>query len=158
VAVDREEAGHIMAGLDWAGAVKDIAGGAKYLKSVGCSKVGVTGFCMGGALSFAAAALCPDISAAAPFYGIPSAQLCDITKIRAPVQAHFGEKDDIAGFSSPADYTALEAKLKAAGVPYEAFTYPAGHGFTNPNNDNYNRDATHQALGRVYAFMAKNLA
>ena len=48
VATDREHAGHLMNGLDWPGAIADILGAAKYLKSVhGCTKVGVTGFCMG---------------------------------------------------------------------------------------------------------------
>jgi len=82
-----------MGGLDWAGAVQDITAGAAYLKSIGCTKVGVTGFCLGGALAFAAAALCPEISAAAPFYGIPIglrtgrlAEIVDLTTIKVPVQ------------------------------------------------------------------------
>ena len=71
---------------------------------LGCKKVGVTGFCMGGALSLASAALIPEeISAAAPFYGIPSADLCDVGKIKIPLQGHFGSKDTRAGFSSPKD-------------------------------------------------------
>ena len=41
--------------------------------------MGATGFCMGGALALAAAALLPEeISAAAPFYGIPRSDLCDV--------------------------------------------------------------------------------
>lgn len=36
---DNEEAGHIMANLDWVGAVKDIKGAAQYLLSNGCIKV-----------------------------------------------------------------------------------------------------------------------
>jgi len=39
IAVDREEAGHCMEGLDWDGAVKDISGAARYLISAGCTKV-----------------------------------------------------------------------------------------------------------------------
>ncbi len=63
--------------------------------------MGVTGFCMGGALTFAAATLIPkdvpQLAAAAPFYGIPSPQLCDVTTIKIPVQAHFGEQDILEG-------------------------------------------------------------
>ena len=40
VADDREEAGHLMSGLDWPGAVSDIKGAAKFLLSKGCTKVG----------------------------------------------------------------------------------------------------------------------
>jgi len=39
IAIDHEEAGHCMEDLDWAGAVMDISGAAKYLMSVGCTKV-----------------------------------------------------------------------------------------------------------------------
>ena len=39
VAIDREEAGHLVHGLDWSGAVSDIKGAAEFLKSKGCTKV-----------------------------------------------------------------------------------------------------------------------
>lgn len=45
-AKNREEAGHLIGGLDWQGAVADIIGNVKYLKSTGCTKVGVLGFCI----------------------------------------------------------------------------------------------------------------
>lgn len=86
-----------MGNLDWSGAVKDIAACARFLKEKGCSKVGVTGFCMGGALSFAAAALVPEVDAAAPFYGIPSPDLCDVSTIKIPLQCHFGDQDQVNG-------------------------------------------------------------
>jgi len=41
------------------------------LKQNGCTKVAVTGFCMGGALSIAAASANVGLDAAAPFYGVP---------------------------------------------------------------------------------------
>jgi len=113
---------------------------------------------MGGALSFKAAALCPEITAAVPFYGIPRDDRGELTRIRIPVQAHFGENDDIVGLSSPSDYLPLAEKLLTAGVPYEMFTYPgAGHGFTNPSNPNYNPECTTVAFGRLYEFMKKHL-
>lgn len=125
---------------------------------VGCKKVGVTGFCMGGALSLAAAALIPEeISATAPFYGIPSSELCDVGKIKIPVQAHFGEKDQVEGFSSAKDAQALAAKLDAAGVNYELHMYDAGHAFTNPTNPEFNQEICDLALGRMVDFMKKHL-
>lgn len=39
VATDHETAGHYMSDLDWPGAVKDIAGAAKYLKEKGWSNI-----------------------------------------------------------------------------------------------------------------------
>ena len=124
----------------------------------GCKKVGATGFCMGGALSLAAAALLPEeISAAAPFYGIPRSDLCDVGKIKAPVQAHFGSKDTLEGFSSPKDAKALAEKFDAAGVSYELHMYDTGHAFTNPTNPNYTKEICDLALGRMVDFMKKHL-
>ncbi|KAH3748755.1 protein usf-like isoform X2 [Dreissena polymorpha] len=160
LATDNEEASHLMDNLDWKGAVADIQGAAKFLISKGCTKVGVTGFCMGGALSLAAAALVPEISAAAPFYGIPSKGLCDVGTITIPVQAHFGSTDDYIGFSSPADAKLLAEKQKH-NKNFELFMYEGcGHAFTNPTGPlgNYNEDACTLALGRMGEFMNKHLA
>lgn len=126
---------------------------------LGCKKVGVTGFCMGGALALASAALIPEeISAAAPFYGIPSAELCDVGKIKIPLQGHFGSKDTLAGFSSPKDVESLKQKLDTGGVNYEVFMYDTGHAFTNPTNPNYTKEICDLALGRMIDFMKKHLA
>ena len=55
--IDHEEAGHYFNDLDWPGAVQDIQAAANYLHKNGVEKVGVVGFCMGGALSLASAVL-----------------------------------------------------------------------------------------------------
>merc|ERR1712176_1357552 len=57
IGVDAEEASHLMNNLDFVAAVEDLRGAAKYLKEEkGVTKIGVIGFCMGGALSLAAGA------------------------------------------------------------------------------------------------------
>ena len=58
---------------------------------------------MGGALSLAAAAdLGSDVVAvSAPFYGIPNQSKFNLESIKIPVQAHFGKRDHVKGFSSP---------------------------------------------------------
>ena len=122
-------------------------------------QVGVTGFCMGGALSLASAALVPEISASAPFYGIPSPQLCDLTTITIPVQAHFGEKDALVGFSSKEDAEKLEKTM--AGKKFELIMHPGvGHAFTNPTGPlgNYNKEESEKALNAMVKFMKENLA
>ena len=78
-------------------------------------------------------------------------------KIKIPVQAHFGSKDHLEGFSSPKDAKALAEKLDAGGVTYELFMYDAGHGFTNPTNPNYIKEIGDLALGRMVEFMKKHL-
>ncbi|XP_059661092.1 uncharacterized protein LOC132307379 [Cornus florida] len=140
VGLDVAEAQHLMDGLDWQGAVKDIRASANWLKSNGSQKVGVTGFCMGGALSIASSVLVPEVDAVVAFYGVPSSELADPAHAKAPVQAHFGELDNFVGFSDVTAAKALEEKLKASGVPYEVHVYPGNaHAFMNRSPDGVKR-------------------
>lgn len=68
----------LMTNLDFPAAVKELGEAVSYLKSSGATKVGVVGFCMGGALTFAAAQHA-GVNAAAPFYGIPDPAICDVS-------------------------------------------------------------------------------
>uniref|UniRef100_A0A6U1VDP3 Dienelactone hydrolase domain-containing protein n=1 Tax=Vannella robusta TaxID=1487602 RepID=A0A6U1VDP3_9EUKA len=160
VAVDHEHAGHLMSGLDWKGAVADIEGASDYLRSKGCSKVGVIGFCMGGALSIASAVLGKNIDASAPFYGIPSAELADPTSCKIPIQCHFGNEDALEGFSDPKSVDALEQKFKDGSVNYQIYRYDnAGHAFTNElNKDAFRKEARDLAFERAISFFNENLS
>lgn len=115
---------------------------------------------MGGALTLASAALISEVDAVAPFYGIPGKDLCDLSKIKCPVQCHFGNLDTLEGFSAPKDADALEKTLKDAGVTLEFYRYEAGHAFTHKDGPlgNYNEEYCKQALKRVYDFMQKYLS
>ncbi|XP_071110656.1 carboxymethylenebutenolidase-like [Haliotis cracherodii] len=158
LATDNEEANHLMGDLDWPGAIADIKACAKYLLSNGCAKVGVTGFCMGGALSMASAGLIPEVTAAAPFYGICGDGLCDPSKITKPLQCHFGANDAVAGFSCPESQEKLKKKLDEGKVPYEFYSYDAGHAFTNKTGPNFNEEACNTSLRRMYEFFRKQLS
>ena len=132
IGVDAEEASHLMGALDFKAAVGEIKAAAHYLKSTGSPHVGITGFCMGGALTLAAMSEGSEFVAGAPFYGIPNAQYFDVTKIKAPILAQFGAKDSLKGFSDVAAAENLEEKIKSAGGQIEVHIYPsAGHGFMN---------------------------
>lgn len=169
VALEQAEAQHYLHELDWPGAVKDIAASAKWLKEHGSPKVGVTGFCMGGALTVASAVLVDDVSAAAAFYGVPPLQLADPAKAKVPLQGHFGESDPMKGFSDPEAAHALEAKLKEAGVDNEVYIYPGqGHAFMNASeagierkvgqgNPPHDQTAVDLAWSRVEAWFGKYL-
>ncbi|KAG6748675.1 hypothetical protein POTOM_048604 [Populus tomentosa] len=101
---------------------------------------GVTGFCMGGALSIASSVLVPEVDAVVAFYGVPSSQLADPAQAKAPVQAHFGELDNFVGFSDVTAAKALEEKLKASGIPYEVHIYPGNaHAFMNRSPEGVKR-------------------
>ncbi|CAI9090122.1 OLC1v1024816C1 [Oldenlandia corymbosa var. corymbosa] len=140
VGLEVAEAQHLMDGLDWQGAVKDIEASVNWLKANGSKKVGVTGYCMGGALSIASSVLAPGVDAVVAFYGVPSPGLADPAQAKAPVQAHFGELDGFVGFSDPETAKALEQKLKAAGVPHEVYIYPGlSHAFMNSSPEGEER-------------------
>ncbi|XP_034902242.1 uncharacterized protein [Populus alba] len=140
VGLDVAEAQHLMDGLDWQGAVKDIQASVNWLKTNGSNKAGVTGFCMGGALSIASSVLVPEVDAVVAFYGVPSSQLADPAQAKAPVQAHFGELDNFVGFSDVTAAKALEEKLKASGIPYEVHIYPGNaHAFMNRSPEGVKR-------------------
>ena len=126
--VEAEEAHHLMTGLDFADAAsQDIAGAVRWLKSNG-AKVGVTGFCMGGALTVLASTMAPEIDAGVVWYGYPPLEYVDASKIRCALQAHWATQDAAFAISG---VDALEAKLAAAGVNYEGHRYLAHHGFAN---------------------------
>ncbi|WVZ02906.1 hypothetical protein V8G54_023712 [Vigna mungo] len=140
VGLDVAEAQHLMNGLDWQGALKDIHASVNWLKANGSAKAGVTGFCMGGALAIASSVLVPNVDAAVAFYGVPSSELADPAQAKAPVQAHFGELDNFVGFSDVTAAKALEEKLKAAGVAHEVHIYPNnGHAFMNRSPEGIKR-------------------
>ena len=60
----------MMGNLDFVNAVTEISLAAEYLKATGAPKVGIAGFCMGGALTMGALAASDDITCGAPFYGV----------------------------------------------------------------------------------------
>ena len=61
------------------------------------SQGGALAFCCAFRLSAEGA-----INAAVPFYGIPDTSKFKPEGLQCPVMAHFGERDSLKGFSSPA--------------------------------------------------------
>lgn len=121
------EAQHNFKALDWQGAVADTAGAARALKAEGSPKVGVIGFCMGGALALATGCLAPDdVACCVGAYGTPSAELCNMATSRTPSQGHFGAQDKSAGFSDAAAADALEAALAASPAAAQSVVYRYG--------------------------------
>jgi carboxymethylenebutenolidase len=160
IAKDTEHAGHLLEGLNWSAAVKDIVGAVKFLKSKGCKKIGVVGFCMGGALVIASMTT-GEIDAGACFYGVPdlSKQNFNLAKGRYII-AHFGKEDNLKGFSDPETAKKLEKVLKEAGVHIEMHFYDGvGHAFTNhERSDTYNPTMANLAFQRTFDFFKKHLS
>lgn len=58
---------------------------------------------MGGALSIAAITTSKLIDAAVPFYGVCDLNSFKLSNANGPIFGHFGEKDEMKGFSSVED-------------------------------------------------------
>jgi carboxymethylenebutenolidase len=160
VGLDAKEAEHLMGNLNFGEAAgQDIRGAVQYVKKTS-ERVGIVGFCMGGALTLLAAVHVPEADAAVTWYGFPPLEYIDATKIRAPLQGHFATED---AFFPIAQVDALEAKLKAAGVSYTFHRYHAQHAFGNETNVNrpipvkYDATATETAWQRTLGFFEQHL-
>jgi carboxymethylenebutenolidase len=126
--VEAEEAHHLMDGLNFGdAAAQDIRGAVQHLKARG-GKVGVTGFCMGGALTLLALCHVPEADAGVVWYGCPPLDYIDASQITVPVLGHFATQDQ---FFAIATIDALQVKLAEAGVAFESHRYLAHHGFAN---------------------------
>jgi carboxymethylenebutenolidase len=162
VTVDAEEAEHLMTGLNFGDAAgQDVRGAVQHLKGKS-AKVGVTGFCMGGALTILSAVNVPEADAAVCWYGYPPLEYVDASKIKAPMLAHFAIDDQPFPIAKVDE---LEKKLRGAGVRFEFHRYKAKHAFANEQRvgknafpfAEYNPEAAKLAWQRTMDFLAKSL-
>jgi len=156
VAKDEATAQQYLSTMDWKQAEDVLRRAAEALRQrAPGAKVGVMGFCMGGAVSLFAAAKDPELAACVPFYGIPGEDKADLTKIRAPVQGHYAINDN---WCSPDRVNALEKKLKDAHVPVEIHRYDADHAFFNDTRPKvYSKPNAEMAWKRTVQFLHAKL-
>jgi carboxymethylenebutenolidase len=152
---DADAAGKEMNSLNFIEATEqNVRGAAQYLKRNG-AKVGLTGFCMGGAVTIIGAAKIPELTAGVTFYGIPPEQAAKPADVKIPLQGHFANKDD---WCTPQAVDAFEKAMKAAGKDFEAFRYDADHAFVNEERAAvHDRQAAELAWGRATDFFKKHL-
>jgi carboxymethylenebutenolidase len=127
------------------------------LDSTTSEKVGVVGFCMGGALSLYTAKKNPNIGACVVFYGGHPKVKPDRPNLQAPVLGLYAEKD---GFVTPDSVHELERQLKSLGKQIEVKIYPgADHAFFNDTRPQvYNAEAAADAWQRTIEFLRKHLS
>jgi carboxymethylenebutenolidase len=131
----------------WEQAIADVRAAMNAVEHAG--KVGIVGYCWGGAVAWVAAARVDGLAAAVPYYGGAIPGLMD-ERPKCPVMLHFGESDA----SIPLD----KARAVAAAHP-EATThfYPAGHGFNCDQRGSYDADAAKLARERTLEFFAAHI-
>ena len=154
-----DEAEHLMKDLNWTQPYYDLEHASEYLRSKGCEKIAVVGFCMGGALSLAVCVLKPQcFDVGVCFYGIPPPHMTDPSLLTIPMQFHFGDLDQSPGFSSKADVEKLKLKLKEGLC--EVNQYPnADHAFMNEEAPYYpfNKEVAAIAYEKTISYLKKHI-
>jgi carboxymethylenebutenolidase len=145
---DDEKGAALFNQVDGARMMEDFLAAALWLKSrPDCSgKVGALGFCFGGGIvNRLAVQMGSNLSAGVPFYGAqPSA--ADTARIKAPLNAQYGELDTRITSGWPA----FDAALTEAHVPHEGHIYKgANHGFHNDTTPRYDEAAAKEAWRRT---------
>ena len=142
--------------LDRGKMTEDFLAAARWLKlrPDTTGKLGAVGFCFGGGVvNQLAVRMGSDLAAGVPFYGAqPSA--ADAAKIKAPINAQYGEQDPRITDGWPA----FDAALTAANVPHEGHVYKgANHGFHNDTTPRYDEAAAKEAWQRTLDWFNKYL-
>ena len=143
--------------LDFEKAIDDIKATHAHLKSMPeCTgKVGATGFCLGGALAFAAATQ-SKVDASVPYYGSAINDMLDqVGELECPTMFHYGNNDPFI----PEEKIA-EVEAAVAGKPNVVFhRYDAGHAFSNWDAPSmYDEAAATLAWSRTLDFLREHLS
>lgn len=160
VTTEPDSAGKLLMSMNLATAAKDLSGAIDLLQQrTGRTKVGVTGFCMGGGLTLMVACQRPDaVAAAAPFYGgmRPDTPI-DWNNMTAVVEGHYAEHD--RGNAAPEAIKQTEAELRALGKTATFHVYPGTHHafFNDTRAEVYSAEASATAWSRTLALFRANL-
>ncbi|WP_433592740.1 dienelactone hydrolase family protein [Nocardia sp. CA-145437] len=118
-------------------------------------RLGATGFCFGGGLTWLLLTSgTPELAAATPFYG-PFPEGGQVTGSQAAVLAVYGALDARVDASRPA----AEAALNQAGLPHDSYVAEnADHAFFNDTGPRYQPTAAAEAWRRVIDWYGRYLA
>lgn len=140
--------GEMMKTFSFETAELDIEAAVKAASVAG--KVGITGFCFGGRVSWRAAHLGLGLSAASGYYGGGVPSYIDLAP-KIPLEMHFGDKDT----GIPLEQV---EQLKARHPEVGIYVYDGAHGFCNSDRpDHFNEAACKKASARTLEFFHKHL-
>ncbi|MBU1307303.1 MAG: dienelactone hydrolase family protein [Alphaproteobacteria bacterium] len=140
--------GELLKKFDGKSALLDVAAAVDAAAEGG--KVGITGYCFGGAISWRAAHASMGLRAASGYYGGGVPNYIDLAPT-IPLEMHFGDQD------SGIPLEQIEA-LKARHPDVPIHVYAAGHGFCNRERPaNFNIEACTKASARTLDFFRKHL-
>ena len=146
--------------------VADVNAAVDFLQAnsaVNGQRIGITGFCMGGRVSWLAAASIPAITASVPYYGGSIMKVRGGEKtpfdlasgISGPMLFHFGEED---ADPSQEDMRTLDNELTRLGKTHQFYTYAgANHAFADHTSPRYHQRAFEISWPRTLEFFAAHL-
>ncbi|HYZ38598.1 MAG TPA: dienelactone hydrolase family protein [Pseudonocardiaceae bacterium] len=116
--------------------VSDLQQALAALSAAGADdRLGITGFCFGGGMTWNVLAAGTKVKAAVPFYGPPPKNLTGLATTSAAVFAVYAERD--TRITSSKDE--IEQQLRRTGHPYRITVYPGvDHAFHNDTGPRYN--------------------
>lgn len=119
------------------------------------ARIGITGFCWGGAVVWRSAMVDPDIRAGVAWYGRLAPLIARAGELHAPVLGLYGGKDQ--GITQT-DVAAMGEALKKAGKAGSSLhVYPeAGHGFHADYRASYDAEAAADGWKRMLAHFRAN--
>ena len=154
---DEDQARDMIGELDQEQTVQNALAAVDFLEAheATTDRVGVVGFCWGGALANEVAVNSANVDAVVPFYGRQPAS-GDASKIQAPLLLHYAGLDDRINAGIP-EY---EQALQDAGVDYTIHMYEgANHAFHNNTSEaRYDPQAAELAWSRTIDFFKQHLS
>lgn len=140
--------GGLLKRFDHQTALLDVAAAIEAARSGG--KVGITGYCFGGAVCWRAAHQGMGLSAASGYYGGGVPNYIDLAP-SVPLEMHYGDHDK----GIPLEQVeALKARYPEVGI----HVYDADHGFCNSDRpNNFDEAACTKASARTLDFFRKHL-
>jgi carboxymethylenebutenolidase len=122
----------------------------------GAPRVGVIGWCFGGAWSLRTALLLPDeIDATVIYYGKLVTDRDKLAPLRMPILGIFGAEDQSIPVATVREF---ESALHALGKDATIRVYEgANHAFANPSGTRYNAEAARDAWDKTTTFFEDNL-
>ena len=106
------------------------------------NRLGMTGFCFGGGITWRCATQMPELKGAAPYYG-PPPPLDAVPNIRAAVLGVYSDDPDDCANEGLEE---LVAALEEAGVTFQINIYPdTQHAFHNDTGPRWNEEQALQA-------------
>lgn len=149
VADTREEAMELMDGVEDERAESIIKGAIEFASKN--ARIGTIGWCFGGSWSLQAAIIAGSHTVACVmYYGMPEDDVEDLKKLQAPVLGIFAEKDESI---TPEIVEKFEEDMDEAEEELDVEMFEADHGFANPSNSIFDKEATEKAYKLATDFL-----